>query len=104
MIRPVMRARGGVGVLGIVGAGLLVFGCTAAAPPAPRSAREVIMAYDDAVRGVIWVGVRKTGGAPTIWASRIVSGQAFVRNIDPHNAMGLLPTKRTPMLRLEIAP
>jgi hypothetical protein len=56
------------------------------------------------VKGVIWVGVHKTGGTPTIWASSVVSGQAFVRNNDPSNPMGLLPTKRTPMLRLEIAP
>lgn len=56
------------------------------------------------LKGVIWVGVRKVGGEPTIWASSVVSGQAFVRNNDPGNLMGLLPTKRTPMLRLEIAP
>jgi hypothetical protein len=56
------------------------------------------------VKGVIWVGVHKTGGTPTIWASSVVSGQAFVRNNDPQSPMGLLPTKRTPMLRLEIAP
>jgi len=56
-----------------------------------------------ALKGTIWVGVRKTGGEPTLWASSVVSGQAFVRNNDPNNLMGLLPTKRTPMLRLEIA-
>jgi hypothetical protein len=56
------------------------------------------------IKGVIWVGVRKGGGDPTLWASSVVSGQAFVRNNDPHNLMGLLPTKRTPMLRLELAP
>ena len=56
------------------------------------------------IKGVIWIGVRKTGGTPTIWASSVVSGQAFVRNNDPQNPMGLLPTKRTPMLRLEVAP
>jgi hypothetical protein len=56
------------------------------------------------LKGVIWIGVRKSGGEPTIWASSVVSGQAFVRNNDPANAMGLLPTKRTPMLRLEVAP
>jgi hypothetical protein len=50
------------------------------------------------------VGVHKLGGTPMIWASSVVSGQAFVRNNDPGNPMGLLPTKRTPMLRLEIAP
>jgi hypothetical protein len=56
------------------------------------------------LKGVVWVGVRKSGGEPTIWASSVVSGQAFVRNNDPSNFMGLLPTKRTPMLRLEVAP
>jgi hypothetical protein len=56
------------------------------------------------LKGVIWVGVRKSGGDPTIWASSVVSGQAFVRNNDPSNFMGLLPTKRTPMVRLELAP
>jgi hypothetical protein len=56
------------------------------------------------LRGVVWVGVRKTGGEPTLWASSVASGQAFVRNNDPQSPMSLLPTKRTPMLRLEIAP
>src|SRR4029077_7863058 len=37
------------------------------------------------IRGVIWIGVRKIGGSPTIWASSVVSGQAFVRNNDPVN-------------------
>ena len=56
------------------------------------------------IKGVIWVGVRKSGGDPTLWASSVISGQAFVRNNDPSNFMGLLPVKRTPMLRLELAP
>jgi hypothetical protein len=56
------------------------------------------------IKGIVWVGVRKSAGEPTIWASSVVSGQAFVRNNDPHNSMGLLPTKRTPMIRLEISP
>jgi hypothetical protein len=56
------------------------------------------------IKGVVWVGVHKMGGTPTIWASSVVSGQVFVRNNDPQNPMGLLPTKRTPMLRLEVAP
>jgi hypothetical protein len=56
------------------------------------------------IKGVVWVGVRKAGGEPTLWASSVVSGQAFVRNNDPNNLMGLLPTKRTPMLRLEVGP
>jgi hypothetical protein len=56
------------------------------------------------LKGVVWVGVHKVGGQPTIWASGVVSGQAFIRNNDPHDPMGLLPTKRTPMLRLEVVP
>lgn len=56
------------------------------------------------LKGIVWVGVHKTGGTPTIWASSVVSGQAFVRDNDPTNPMGLLPTKRTPMIRLELAP
>jgi hypothetical protein len=56
------------------------------------------------IKGVVWIGVRKTGGMPTVWASSVVSGQAFVRNNNPISPMGLLPTKRTPMLRLEISP
>jgi len=56
------------------------------------------------LKGIVWVGVHKTGGTPTIWASSVASGQAFVRDNDPTNPMGLLPTKRTPMIRLELAP
>lgn len=56
------------------------------------------------LKGVIWIGVHKLGGTPTIWASGVVSGQVFIRNNDVNNTMGLLPTKRTPMLRLELAP
>lgn len=56
------------------------------------------------IKGVVWVGIRKKGGEPTLWASSVVSGQAFIRNNDPGNFMGLLPTKRTPMVRLELAP
>jgi hypothetical protein len=55
------------------------------------------------LKGVVWVGVRKCGGEPTIWASSVASGQAFIRNSDPQNFLSLLPTKRTPMLRLELA-
>jgi hypothetical protein len=56
------------------------------------------------LKGVVWVGVHKVAGTPTIWASSVVSGQVYVRNNDPTNPMGLLPTKRTPMLRLELEP
>jgi hypothetical protein len=56
------------------------------------------------LKGIVWVGVHRVGGSPSIWASSVVSGQAFVRNNDPTNPMGLLPTKRTPMIRLEVVP
>jgi hypothetical protein len=56
------------------------------------------------MRGVVWVGVRKTSGDPTVWSSGAVSSQSFIRNNDPQNPLPLLPTKRSPMLRLELAP
>jgi len=56
------------------------------------------------LKGTVWVGVHKTGGTPTIWASGVVCGQTFVRDNDPANPMGLLPTRRTPMIRLELVP
>jgi hypothetical protein len=56
------------------------------------------------LKGVVWIGVHKLGGEPTLWACSVASGQVYVRNNDPKNPMGLLPTKRTPMLRLEVAP
>jgi hypothetical protein len=56
------------------------------------------------MRGVVWVGVHKTSGEPTLWSSGAVTSQSFIRNNDPASPMGLLPTKRSPMLRLEVAP
>jgi len=56
------------------------------------------------LKGIVWVGVHRLTGTPSIWASSVVSGQAFVRDNDPTNPMGLLPTKRTPMIRLELLP
>jgi hypothetical protein len=56
------------------------------------------------LQGIVWVGVRKTDGKPSIWACNVTSGQAFMRDNNPQNPMGLIPTRRTPMLRLEVAP
>ena len=56
------------------------------------------------LKGVIWIGMRKTAGEPAIWTSSVVSGQAYLRDRDPSRALGLLPVKRTPMLRLEVLP
>ena len=56
------------------------------------------------LKGVIWIGMRKMAGDPAIWTSSVVSGQAYLRDRDPKKAMGLLPVKRTPMVRLEVLP
>jgi len=56
------------------------------------------------LQGIVWVGVRKTDGKPSIWSCNVTSGQAFMRDNNPQNPMGLIPTRRTPMLRLEVAP
>ncbi len=54
--------------------------------------------------GVIWLGLRKSEGAPAVAASRVNGGQYFVRSHDPQAPLGLMPVKRTPLVRLEIAP
>jgi hypothetical protein len=71
-----------------------------------RDGRWVVedLAHAKPLKGVIWVGIRKAGGEPTLWSSSSPGGQCFIRNNDPKNLMGLLPTKRTPMLRLEVTP
>jgi hypothetical protein len=56
------------------------------------------------LKGVVWIGMRKTAGEPAIWTSAVVSGQSYLRDRDPKKAMGLLPVKRTPMVRLEVLP
>jgi hypothetical protein len=53
---------------------------------------------------VVWVGMRKIGGAPSVWTSSVVSGQVYLRDRDPSHGLGLLPVKRTPMVRLEVVP
>jgi hypothetical protein len=54
--------------------------------------------------GVLWLGLKRLDGEPTINASRVDSGQYFVRSHDPTNPLSLMPVKRTPLVRLEIAP
>lgn len=54
------------------------------------------------LEGVVWVGFRKLGGDPALWTSGVASGQAFLRDRAPHNLLGILPVKRTPMVRLEL--
>lgn len=57
----------------------------------------------DTIDGVIWVGVRKVGGDPALWTSS-TPGQTFLRDRDLSRGVGILPVKRTPLLRLELAP
>lgn len=52
----------------------------------------------------VWVGVRKAAGAPALWTSAVPSGQSFLRDRDPSRGVSILPVKRTPMIRLELAP
>lgn len=52
----------------------------------------------------IWVGVRKTAGSPALWTSAVSSGQSFLRDRDSSHGVSILPVKRTPMIRLELAP
>jgi hypothetical protein len=54
--------------------------------------------------GIVWVGLHMTSGKPAIWESSVPSGQSFMRDTSPQNPMGLIPSRRTPMLRLEVAP
>ena len=56
------------------------------------------------LKGIVWVGLHKTDGKPGIWESSVPSGQAFMRDTNPQNPMGLIPSRRTPMLRLEVVP
>jgi hypothetical protein len=50
-------------------------------------------------RGVIWLGMKKVAGTPTVWSSRVVSGRYFLRS----DATDLLPVKETPLARIELA-
>jgi hypothetical protein len=71
-----------------------------------KDGRWIVEGLADAkpFRGVVWIGVRKAAGQPTLWSTNAASGQSFIRNSDPQNLMDLLPTRRGPLLRLELAP
>jgi hypothetical protein len=57
----------------------------------------------DPIQGTVWIGVRKLAGTPTLWTSAVVSGQTYLRDRDPARGIDLLPVKRAPMIRLELA-
>jgi len=71
-----------------------------------KDGRWVVEYLDDLapVEGTVWIGIRKIEGAPSLWTSAVVSGQTYLRDRDISHAIGLLPVKRTPMLRLEVLP
>jgi len=56
------------------------------------------------IDGPIWVGVRKTAGSPALWTSAVPSAQSYLRDRDASKGLSILPVKRTPLLRLELAP
>ena len=57
------------------------------------------------LKGVVWVGVHKVGGdADASGPAASSRGRRSCATTIRSNPMGLLPTKRTPMLRLELAP
>jgi hypothetical protein len=58
----------------------------------------------DVIDGPVWVGVRKVAGAPALWTSATTLGQSYLRDRDASKGMGILPVKRTPIVRLELAP
>lgn len=71
-----------------------------------RDARWLLIDLSDLPpqEGVVWVGVKKVGGQPGVWASRGDRGAYFVRSTDPKAPLDLLPVKRNPLLRVELDP
>lgn len=53
--------------------------------------------------GIVWLGIKRVAGEPTIAASNLPSKSYFVRSTDPKNPLDLLPVKRTPLVRIELA-
>jgi len=57
-----------------------------------------------AQEGIVFLGVRKEAGQPTLWSTGLDSGRAFMRNLDPQQVMGLAPVRRTPRARIDVTP
>jgi hypothetical protein len=73
------------------------------------SGRDGLWMYEDlstlpARGGVVWLGLKRADGEPAIATSRVDAGQYFLRSDDPSNPLNLMPVRRTPLVRLEIAP
>jgi hypothetical protein len=88
---------------------LLSEGHLPVAPAAVSNGRDNRWSYVDlsalpAHDGVLWLGLKRVEGDPTIAASRADAGQYYLRNDDPVAPLNLMPVKRTPLVRLEITP
>lgn len=74
---------------------------------AQDEARWVVETLRGVIRnphGTIWIGVRKEGGQPKIWAASVNGnrrGGAFVRDLDPSRMLSPMPVRRAPMMRLD---
>jgi|SRR6185436_2033086 len=71
--------------------------------------RDGLWFYEDlsslpAREGVVWLGLKRSDGEPAIATSRVDAGQYFLRSDDPSSPLSLMPVRRTPLVRLEIAP
>ena len=88
---------------------LLNEGTLVVTPKTVSTGKDGLWLYEDlsalpAREGVVWLGLKRTEGEPAIATSRIDAGQYFLRSFDPSNPMNLMPVRRTPLVRLEIAP
>jgi hypothetical protein len=88
---------------------LLNEGTLVVSQKAVSSGRDGLWLYEDlsalpAREGVVWLGLRRSDGEPAIATCHADAGQYFLRSDDPSNPMSLMPVKRTPLVRLEIAP
>jgi hypothetical protein len=84
-------------------------GTMVVSPKAVSTGKDGLWLYEDlsalpAREGVVWLGLKRTDGEPAIATSRIDAGQYFLRSFDPTSPMNLMPVRRTPLVRLEIAP
>jgi hypothetical protein len=96
------------GASALEGPGELLFESTQALGPEDASAAEegrwwtIDLTSLRPQKGVVWVGFKKSGGDPKIWASRSVGDHYFVRSTHPSAPLELLPVRRTPLIRLEL--
>jgi hypothetical protein len=71
-----------------------------------RDGRWIVVDVSNAPsrKGAIYIGFKRAAGTAALWATPLDSGQYFIRNEDPQNHIEMLPVRRTPLVRLELAP